>query len=171
MCEERRRLTSLYTNATARLIEATERLSESILMPGDDFNTALQKKWILSKGVSCHSLPALRTSISSDWTQVHLVRVNPQGIRIDNEQQVSWAGGINDINPVLVELKKMKEKKRGVIGMKIFGNGEMHTDADREKSVRFAMSLPEIDAVIIGFADVEQLDKGIQLVNTVLASM
>jgi len=160
-----------YVDSLLVHIQYRENWTETWKRALDDFNTALQKKWILSKGVSCHSLPALRTSISSDWTQVHLVRVNPQGIRIDNEQQVSWAGGINDINPVLVELKKMKEKKRGVIGMKIFGNGEMHTDADREKSVRFAMSLPEIDAVIIGFADVEQLDKGIQLVNTVLASM
>jgi hypothetical protein len=135
----------------------------------DDFNAAHDKKWIMSKGVSCHSLPALRTSISSDWPQVHLVRVNPQGIRIDNEQQTSWAGGTNDIDPVLVELKNIKEKQRGVIGMKIFGNGEFKTDADREKSARFAMSLKEIDAVVIGFADIDQLDKGIKLLNTVLA--
>jgi predicted aldo/keto reductase-like oxidoreductase len=135
----------------------------------EDFDTALQKKWILSKGVSCHSLPALRTSIHSDWTQVHLVRVNPQGIRIDTEQQISWAGGQNDIKPVLTELKKMKEKGRGVIGMKIFGNGEFKTDADREKSARFAMSLPEIDAVVIGFSDIKQLDSGISLINKVLA--
>ncbi len=135
----------------------------------DDFNTAADKKWILSKGVSCHSLPALRASIESDWTQVHLVRVNPQGIRIDNEQQAAWLSNVNDIKPVLAELKRIKEKQRGVIGMKIFGNGEFKTDEDREKSMRFAMNLKEIDSVIIGFNGIEQFDAGVALMNKVLA--
>ena len=38
------------------------------------------------KGVSCHTLPALRAATASDWPEVHLVRVNPQGSYIDNEQ-------------------------------------------------------------------------------------
>ena len=45
----------------------------------DGFNAAKEKKWIRAKGVSCHSLPALRAGAASDWTEVHLVRVNPQG--------------------------------------------------------------------------------------------
>jgi len=137
----------------------------------DALSSAVDKKWIRSQGVSCHSLPALRDSVESDWTQVHLVRVNPQGIRIDAPEEVSWTGNtsaVNDINPVLTELKNMKAKKRGVVGMKIFGNGEFKTDADREKSARFAMSLPEIDAVTIGFKDKEELDKGIKIINAAL---
>jgi predicted aldo/keto reductase-like oxidoreductase len=158
-----------YVDSMLVHIQVRENWTETWKRAMEDFDTALQKKWILSKGVSCHSLPALRASIRSDWTQVHLVRVNPQGIRIDNEQPVVWAGGVNDIKPVLAELKHMKEKGRGVIGMKIFGNGEFKTDEDREKSARFAMSLPEIDAVVIGFAGKEELDKGVALLNKVLA--
>lgn len=135
----------------------------------EDFNTALERKWILSKGVSCHSLPALRASIASDWTQVHLVRVNPQGVHIDSEAESSWARGPNDVNPLVAELKKMHEKKRGVIGMKIYGNGDFRDEADRAKSVRYAMSLREIDSVVIGFADTAQLDEGIKLMNTILS--
>jgi predicted aldo/keto reductase-like oxidoreductase len=41
----------------------------------DAFDEAKQKKWILAKGVSCHSLPALRAATASPWTEVHLVRV------------------------------------------------------------------------------------------------
>jgi len=44
----------------------------------DAFDQAKEKKWIRAKGVSCHTLPALRTSVATDWTEVHLVRVNPQ---------------------------------------------------------------------------------------------
>jgi predicted aldo/keto reductase-like oxidoreductase len=157
-----------YVDSMLVHIQVRENWTETWKRAMEDFDAALQKKWILSKGVSCHSLPALRASIRSDWTQVHLVRVNPQGIRIDNEQQVGWTDGVNDIKPVLTELKNMREKGRGVIGMKIFGNGEFRTDEDRERSARFAMSLPEIDAVVIGFSGVEELNKGIALLNKVL---
>jgi predicted aldo/keto reductase-like oxidoreductase len=51
----------------------------------DAFNEAQEKKWIRAKGVSCHSLPALRAATASDWTEVQLVRVNPQGAHIDGE--------------------------------------------------------------------------------------
>jgi 1-deoxyxylulose-5-phosphate synthase len=135
----------------------------------DDFKTAQEKKWIKARGVSCHSLPAMRASIATDWTQVHLVRVNPQGIRIDTERQINDTNGVNDITPVLPELKKMREKQRGVIGMKVFGNGQFRTEVEREKSLRFAMAMPEIDAVIIGFSSIEEMDQGIKLMNRVLA--
>jgi 1-deoxyxylulose-5-phosphate synthase len=137
----------------------------------DGFNAAQDKKWIKGRGVSCHSLPALRASVASDWTQIHLVRVNPQGFRIDSEQQIQDTNGVNDIAPVLVELKKMREKKRGVIGMKIFGGGQLRTEADREKSLRFVMAMPEIDAVTIGFSSIDELDQGIKLMNKVLADL
>jgi len=135
----------------------------------DDFMAAQEKKWILSRGVSCHSLPALRAGIATDWTQVHLVRVNPQGTRTDTEREVQDTGAGNDITPVLAELKKIREKKRGVIGMKIFGGGQFTTEAEREKSLRYVMAMPEIDAVNIGFKSIDELDEGIKLMNRVLA--
>lgn len=135
----------------------------------DDFVAAQEKKWIKTRGVSCHSLPALRASIATDWTQVHLVRVNPQGVRIDGERQVQDTMQVEDIEPVLVELKKMREKKRGVIGMKVFGNGQFRTEAEREKSLRFVMAMPEIDSVVIGFSSIDEMDQGIKLMNRVLA--
>ena len=138
----------------------------------DALSQAKDKKWVKSVGVSCHSLPALRAAIASDWPEVHLVRVNPQGVRIDAMEEVMWhfTDSPNfDIAPVLVELKKMKAKNRGVIGMKIMGNGEFKTDADREKSVRFAMAQAELDAVVIGFKSTDEIDKAIKLMNTALA--
>ena len=138
----------------------------------DALSQAKDKKWIKSLGVSCHSLPALRAAIASDWPEVHLVRVNPQGVRIDAMEEVMWHFTDSpsfDIAPVLAELKKMKAKNRGVIGMKIMGNGEFTNDADREKSVRFAMAQPELDSVVIGFKSTDEIDKAIKLINTALA--
>jgi predicted aldo/keto reductase-like oxidoreductase len=135
----------------------------------DAFDEAKEKKWIRAKGVSCHSLPALRAAAASDWTEVHLVRVNPQGRHIDTLDQKGWDGAIHDVNPVMAELKSLRAKNRGVIGMKIYGNGEFLDPEDREKSIRFAMSRPELDAVVIGFKSPAEIDEAIQRMNRALA--
>jgi 1-deoxyxylulose-5-phosphate synthase len=133
----------------------------------DAFNQAQDRKWIRAKGVSCHTLPALRTGVASDWPEVHLVRVNPQGSFTDAEGN-SWGSSSHDINPVLQQIKIMHTKGRGVIGMKIYGNGTFTSPADREKSIRFVMSQPEIDAVVIGFKNRQEIDEAIDRINRAL---
>jgi predicted aldo/keto reductase-like oxidoreductase len=135
----------------------------------DGFDAAKEKKWIMSKGTSCHSLPALRSAVASDWTEVHLVRVNPQGKHVDGMEQEVWNLSDHDINPVVAELKNMHAKNRGVIGMKICGNGEFVNPEDREKSIRFAMSRPELNAVVIGFKSPAEIDEAIKRINNALA--
>ena len=137
----------------------------------DGLDQAKDKQWIRAKGVSCHSLPALRASVESDWTEVHLVRVNPQGRRVDGMEISQWTPTDpgHDIAPVLVELKKMRAKGRGVIGMKIIGDGQFINPEDREKSIRFAMSRPELDAIVIGFKSTGEIDEAIERMNRALA--
>ena len=134
----------------------------------DGFDEAKEKKWIRAKGVSCHSLPALRGATQSDWTEVHLVRVNPQGAFMDSEKE-DYNMTTNPVAPVLEELKSMRAKGRGVIGMKMVGNGTFVDAADREKAIRFAMSRPELDAVVIGFKSRTEIDEAIQRINAALA--
>lgn len=135
----------------------------------DGFDEAKQKGWIRSKGVSCHSLPALRGAAETPWVEVHLVRVNPQGRRIDGPEESVWNDNIHDVGPVVTQLKTMRAKGRGVIGMKIIGNGEFVNAEDREKSIRFAMSRPELDAVVIGFKNRAEIDEAIRRINSALA--
>jgi len=134
----------------------------------DGFNEAKEKKWIRSKGVSCHTLPALQRATASDWTEVHLVRVNPQGNRTDGPV-ADWNSEPHDIGPVMKEIKTMHAKGRGVIGMKILGNGDFRDPAEREKSIRHAMACKEIDAVVIGFTNTKQIDEAIERMNRALA--
>lgn len=135
----------------------------------DGFNQAKEKNWIRAKGVSCHSLPALRTAASSDWPEVHLVRVNPQAVWIDGPKE-TWNESGDDIAPVIKEIKAMHAKGRGVIGMKLIGNGEFVKAEDREKAARFVMAQAEIDAVVIGFKSRQEVDEGIQRINRALAA-
>jgi 1-deoxyxylulose-5-phosphate synthase len=137
----------------------------------DGFNEAKGKGWIRSKGVSCHSLPALRAATATPWAEVHLVRINPQGRRMDGSEEVVWPAQDegHDVSPVLSEIKAMRAKGRGIIGMKIIGNGTFVDAADREKSIRFAMSLSALDAVVIGFKNRAEIDEAIQRINGALA--
>ena len=135
----------------------------------DGFDKAQERKWIRAKGVSCHSMPALRAAVANDWSEVHLVRVNPQGAYTDGET-ADWGSNIrHDISPVIQEIKTAHAKGHGVIGMKIFGNGTFTDPADREKSIRFAMACNEIDAVVIGFKSKDEINEGIERINRALA--
>jgi predicted aldo/keto reductase-like oxidoreductase len=135
----------------------------------DGFNEAKDKGWIRARGVSCHSLPALRTSAASDWPEVHLVRVNPQAHCVDGPEE-DWNKPGHDIAPVVQQLQTMHAKGRGVIGMKLIGNGDFVKAEDREKAARFAMSRPEISAVVIGFKSRPEIDEAIQRIDRALAS-
>jgi predicted aldo/keto reductase-like oxidoreductase len=136
----------------------------------DGFNQAVEKKWVRARGVSCHSLPALRTAVASSWPEVHLVRINPQGKHMDDEAARDiWDEASRDIEPVVEQLKKMREKDRGVIGMKIFGNNGFKSGEDRDKSIRFAMSHPELNAIVIGFQATSEIDEAIKRMNAALA--
>jgi len=136
----------------------------------DAFDEAKSRKWIRAKGVSCHTLPALRAGVASDWTEVHLVRVNPQGHHMDGIKPEPWDKTAHaDVSPVMAQIKEMKSKGRGVIGMKILGNGDFKNPDDREKSIRFAMGCKDIDAVVIGFQTTAEIDEAIERMNRALA--
>ena len=136
----------------------------------DGFNEAKEKKWIRAKGVSCHSLPALRTAAASDWTEIHLVRVNPQGAHMDTPAE-TWNAKSDEthVSAVMKEIKTMHAKGHGVIGMKLVGDGDFKNPEDREKAIRFAMAQPEIDCVVIGFKSTDEIDEAIQRMNRALA--
>jgi predicted aldo/keto reductase-like oxidoreductase len=136
----------------------------------DGFNAAKEKKWIRAKGVSCHTLPALKDGNKTEWSEVHLVRVNPMGKFMDADAPKEQWGKVGvPVDPVLAEIKAMHDKGRGVIGMKICGNGTFTDPADREKSIRFAMNNPNIDCVVIGMKSVKEVDENIGMINRALA--
>ncbi len=135
----------------------------------DGFEEAKARQWIRVQGVSCHSLPALRTAVASDWPDVHLVRVNPQAKHIDGPEE-TWDKSGNDIAPVMEQLRAMRAKGRGIIGMKLVGDGDFVNAEDREKATRFAMSHSEINAVVIGFKNTQEIDEAIQRIDRALAA-
>lgn len=138
----------------------------------DTLEEAKQKKIIRSHGVSCHGLPALRRATQVNWVDVHLVRLNPMGRHIDGPTPKSAAGtDQGTLAEVRSEILAMREKGRGIIGMKLIGNGEFKSPEEREKSIRFAMQCGLLDAAVIGFASPAEIDEAIERVNRALAEV
>jgi 1-deoxyxylulose-5-phosphate synthase len=135
----------------------------------DALQEAKDKKIIRAHGVSCHTLPALRKAVELDWVDVHLVRVNPQGAVMDAETTRSRDDPAN-VPPVMEQLKLMRQKKRGVIGMKLVGDGAFVNAEDREKAIRFVMQSDVTDAVVIGFKSPAEIDEAITRINAALAA-
>ncbi len=64
----------------------------------------------------------------------------------------------------------MHAKGRGVIGMKLVGDGDFQNPDDREKAARFAMARPELSAVVIGFKSRKEIDEAIGRLDRALAA-
>jgi hypothetical protein len=140
---------------------------EKLKVMVDAFAAAKEKGIIRSKGVSCHGLPALTTATKTDWIDVHLVRVNPQGRHVDGlTGKFSEPGKVPE---AMKEITEMHRRGRGIIGMKIIGNGDFQNAADREKSIHHAMTCGFVDAIIVGFASPAQVDETIERMNKALA--
>jgi aryl-alcohol dehydrogenase-like predicted oxidoreductase len=92
---------------------------------------------IRAHGVSCHTIEALESASNSDWVQIDLARINPEGVRMDD-----------DVPVVVKVLQKMHKQGKGIIGMKIFGGGRLRDKPD--ECLRFALSLDFVDALTIG---------------------
>ncbi|HLQ77237.1 MAG TPA: aldo/keto reductase [Terriglobia bacterium] len=103
----------------------------------DVLSEAKQKGIIRAHGCSCHSIEALRAAAKSPWVEVDLARINPIGSHMDASPQ-----------EVVSVLKEMKEAGKGVIGMKILGQGDLRGRID--DALRYALSLGVLDAFTIG---------------------
>src|SRR2546425_606166 len=90
-----------------------------------------------SYGSHPHVVEALRAAAKSPWVDVDLVRINPVGAYMDA-----------DPNTVLAVLREMRAVGKGIVGMKILGQGELRHRQD--EALRFALSLNLLDAFTIG---------------------
>jgi aryl-alcohol dehydrogenase-like predicted oxidoreductase len=103
----------------------------------DVLSEAKEKGAIRAHGCSCHSIEALRAAAKSPWVDVDLARVNPIGSHMDA-----------DPDTVVGVLREMKAAGKGVIGMKILGQGDLRNRQD--EAIKYALSLGVLDAFTIG---------------------
>jgi len=109
---------------------------------------AKEEKLIRAHGTSCHGMHPLRTSAKNPFVEVDLARINPEGLIMDDRKP----------DEVASELQEMHDAGKGVIGMKILGEGAFKEPERRDASLRYVLGLGTVDAFIIGFETPEQVD-------------
>ncbi len=130
---------------------------------------AKEKKMIRVHGISSHSLPATRTAVASDWVQTLLVRINPQGHITDTDEE-SWnsPSSVKFIPEVVSQIKSAASKGKGLIAMKLIGEGNFKKAEDRQKAMNFVMAIEGINSAVIGFKSAAEVDESIECMNSAL---
>ena len=124
-----------------------------------DYYSEMKAKGVIrAHGVSCHTLEALQAAAESDWVEVLLARINHTGSHMDATP-----------DKVMPVLKKAHDRGAGVLGMKIFGVGDLVSDEQRQASLEFSWRSGNVDAMTIGFENTGQIDDTIMRINRILA--
>lgn len=107
-----------------------------------------QRGSIRAHGVSCHSLEALQAAAREPWVQSVHARINPYGDSMD--------GAVEQVVPVLREIKAAG---KGLVGMKIVGEGKYRNDEQKlDRAAEFVLKLGCVDLLNIGFEKTEEID-------------
>ena len=120
------------------------------------------KKIIRAHGVSVHSLEAMEAAAASSWVDVIHVRINPYGEAMDKK----------DTAKVIPVIEKIHKAGKGVIGMKLIGNGKFRNDSEKiDSSLKYVLGLGIVDMIIVGFELPEQIDNYAGRVKNALNQM
>jgi aryl-alcohol dehydrogenase-like predicted oxidoreductase len=109
---------------------------------------AKDEKIIRAHGTSCHGMDPLRTAAKNPFVEVDLARINPEGLIMDDHKP-------DEVSSVLEE---MHNAGKGIVGMKILGEGRINTPERKDASLRYVLGLGTVNAFIIGFQTTEQVD-------------
>lgn len=103
---------------------------------------------IRAHGISIHAFSALHRAPTVPWLDVAHVRINPYG--------KIMAGSVSRN---VQELKRFRENGKGLIGIKILGEGALSNDpAKIDHSLSFVLQNHLVDVVDIGFLSIDQID-------------
>lgn len=117
----------------------------------DVLSEAKQKGIIRAHGCSCHTIQALRAAAAEPWVDVDLARVNPIGRYMDA-----------DPDTVVGVLRQMKAQGKGIIGMKILGQGDLRQRPG--DAIRYALGTGVLDAFTIGTESKTEQDQLAKLI-------
>ncbi len=125
----------------------------------DAVSKAQQRGIITTVGVSCHDLGATKLAAEHPWVEVLLAQINNKGPRMEGSPEV--------IMPVL---KRAHDNGKGVIGMKVFGCGQMVADDEREASLNYVIKSGNVDSMTLGLESRYEVDDNIERVMRISRS-
>jgi aryl-alcohol dehydrogenase-like predicted oxidoreductase len=122
---------------------------------------AREDKLIRAHGTSCHGMDPLNTSAKNPFVQVDLARINPENLIMDGQKP----------DEVASRLEEMHIAGKGVIGMKIFGEGRMKEAERRDASLQYVLGLGSVNAFIIGFQSIAEVDDTLAATDRAIAAL
>jgi aryl-alcohol dehydrogenase-like predicted oxidoreductase len=114
-----------------------------------DILAKLKEKGIIrAHGVSCHSLSALEAAVTEPWVDSVHARLNPYGVKMD--------GPAEKVAPLL---QRLHAAGKGVVGMKLIGEGAFRNDAEKkDNSIRYVLGLGCVDVLDVGCENLDEVD-------------
>lgn len=127
-----------------------------------DIMEDLKAKGIIrAHGVSVHSLPALEACVDCEWVDSVHARINPYGDSMDDP----------DPEKVAAVLRRIHDAGKGVVGMKLIGEGRYRNDPEkRDAAIAYALDLGCVDTMIVGFERPAEVDDFVTRVKAALAT-
>jgi predicted aldo/keto reductase-like oxidoreductase len=126
----------------------TQKWPQELRKQMDILDKLKHKGIIRAHGVSCHSLTALKAAADEPWVDSVNVRINAYGKNMD--------ASVEKVEPVV---RKLHKAGKGVLGMKLIGEGAFrNSDEQRDKSISYVLGLGCVDAMVIGFEKIEEVD-------------
>lgn len=119
----------------------------------DGLSRAKQDGIVKAVGVSCHNWDALVKAAESPWVDVIMARINPFQSHMDGTPEA-----VSEL------LGKAKANGKGIVAMKIFGEGKFIKDEEREQSIAYALSKANIHSMTLGMESLAQMDDAIERV-------
>ena len=121
-----------------------------------DILESLKKQGVIrAHGVSCHTLPALKAAAEEPWVDVVNTRINAYGVKMDDTP--------DKVAPVL---QKLQQAGKGIVGMKLVGEGQFREEPDRRaRSIDFVLNNGLADSMAVGFEQISEVDDFAQAVD------
>ncbi len=105
--------------------------------PMNVLSEAKEQRLVRSVGISCHSMEAMKLAATSPWLDICLTRLNQFGIRMD--------GDTDEVLPLIAD---MRVAGKGLIAMKVLGEGQLRNRVD--DALRFAVTKDAVHCFTIG---------------------
>jgi 1-deoxyxylulose-5-phosphate synthase len=125
----------------------------------DELSKAKEKGIIKAVGISCHDMDAMIEAANNPWVDVLLARINHHGNKMDGTPE-----------KVMKVLETARMNGKGVIGMKVFGMGDLIKDDEREKSLNYVIRSGNTHCMTLGLESKEQIDDAVERVMRIANS-
>ena len=136
--------------------------TDSMKKQMDILDDLKSKGIIRAHGVSVHSLDAMKAAVEDPWVDVLHARINPYGIAMDKP----------DPAEVVEVIHQLHAAGKGVIGMKLVGNGKLRNESEKmDHSLRFVLGLGSVDMMIVGFETIAQVDNYLERTSSALKEL